>query len=113
MHELSITQSMLDLVLGEAEKAEAESVAKINLVIGEMTGVVGQCLQFYFDFLSKGTAAEGALLDFKVIPTTARCRHCAKKFELGEFDWTCPYCKGNNIEIIGGKELFVESIEVE
>jgi len=47
------------------------------------------------------------------VPTTARCHQCGREFELGEFDWTCPHCKGNNIEIIGGKELFVESIEVE
>jgi hydrogenase nickel incorporation protein HypA/HybF len=112
MHELSITQSMLDLVLEQAEKAGAKEVGKINLVIGEMTGVVDRAVQFYFDFLSRGTAAEGATLSFEVIPTTARCRNCEKEFELGEFDWTCPYCKGNNIEIIGGKELFVESIEV-
>jgi hydrogenase nickel incorporation protein HypA/HybF len=113
MHELAITQSMLDLVLKQAEEAGAKEIGKINLVIGEMTGVVGRCVQFYFDFLSKGTPAEGAALNFKVIPTTARCRNCGKEFELGEFDWTCPYCQSNNIEIIGGKELFVESIEVE
>jgi hydrogenase nickel incorporation protein HypA/HybF len=104
---------MLDLVLEQAEKAEAKSVGKINLVIGEMTGVVDRAVQFYFDFLSKGTAAEGAALAFKVIPTTAKCRNCHKEFELGEFDWTCPHCQSNNIEIVGGKELFVESIEVE
>ena len=113
MHELSITQSMLDLVLEQAEKAEAKNVGKINLVIGEMTGVVDRAVQFYFDFLSRGTAAEGASLVFKVIPTMAKCRNCHGKFELGEFDWTCPHCQSNNIEIIGGKELFVESIEVE
>ena len=113
MHELAITQSMLDLVLEQAEKAGAREVGRINLVIGEMTGVVGDCVQFYFDFLSKGSIAEGAALSFKVIPTMARCRGCDKTFELKEFDWACPYCQGNNMEIIGGKELFVESIEVE
>ena len=113
MHELAITQSMLDLVLEQAEKAEAKSVGKINLVIGEMTGVVEQCVQFYFDFISEGTPAEGAALSFTMVPTTARCRRCHKNFELREFDWTCPYCQSNNIEIVAGKELFVESIEVE
>jgi hydrogenase nickel incorporation protein HypA/HybF len=113
MHELSITQSMLNLVLEQAEKAGAKEVGKISLVIGEMTGVVSDCVQFYFDFLSKGTLAEGAALAFKIIPTKARCRGCAKNFELKEFDWTCPYCQSNNMEIVAGKELFVESIEVE
>jgi hydrogenase nickel incorporation protein HypA/HybF len=113
MHELAITQSMLDLVLEQAEKAGAKEVGKINLVIGKMTGVVEQCVQFYFGFLSRGTLAEGAALSFTMVPTTARCRGCDRHFELREFDWTCPYCQSNNIEIVAGKELFVESIDVE
>jgi len=104
---------MFDLVLRQAEKAEAKKVGKINLVIGEMTGIVGDCVQFYFDFLSKGTLAEGAVLSFVTIPPKARCRDCGKTFEIIEFDWACPYCQSNSMEIIAGKELFVESIEVE
>ena len=113
MHELAITHSMLDLVLEQAEKVGAKEVGRINLVIGEMCGVVGDCVQFYFNFLSQGTIAEGAALSFKMVPTMARCRGCNKPFELKEFDWTCPYCHGNSMEIIAGQELFVESIEVE
>ncbi len=113
MHELAITQSMLDLVLEQAEKAEARKVGRINLVIGEMTGVVGDCVQFYFDFISEGTLAEGAALSFVMVPPKTRCRGCDKLFELKEFDWTCPYCGGNSLQIVAGKELFVESIEVE
>ena len=113
MHELAITQSMLDLVLEQAQKVGAKEVGKINLVIGEMTGIVEECVKFYFNFLSQGTIAEGAALCFKMVPTTAQCRGCDKLFELKEFDWSCPYCQSNNMEIISGKELFVESIEVE
>ena len=113
MHELAITQSMLDLVLQEAEKAGAKEVGKINLAIGEMTGVVDEYVQFCFDFLSKGTIAEQAHLSFKMVPATARCRGCDKTFEFKEYDWACPYCQGNSMEVIAGKELFVESIEVE
>ena len=113
MHELAITQSMFDLVLEQTEKADAKKVGKINLVIGEMTGVVGDCVQFYFDFISKGTLAEGAALSFRMIPARAQCRSCNKLFELKEFDWTCPDCGSNSLQIVAGKELFVESIEVE
>jgi hydrogenase nickel incorporation protein HypA/HybF len=113
MHELSITQNMFDLVLEHAEKADAKQVSRINLVIGEMTGVVEQCVQFYLDFLSKGTIVEGATLSCRMVPLKAQCRDCGKTFELKEFDWTCPHCGSNNIEIIAGNELFVESIEVE
>ncbi len=113
MHELSITQSMFDLVLKHAEEAEAKKVKKINLVIGEMTGVVGECVEFYLGFLSKGTIAEGAVLAVKTVPVKATCRDCGETFELKELDWTCPGCGGSSLQISSGRELFVESIEVE
>ena len=113
MHELSITQSMLEVALEQAEKSEAKEIKKINVVVGEMTGIVEQCVQFYFKFLGKGTIAEGAVLSFAKVPTTARCRSCGKHFEVEEFAWACPHCGDNDIEITAGKELFVESIEVE
>ena len=113
MHELAITQSMFDLILEQAKKADAGKVEKVNLVIGEMTGVVADCVQFYFDFISKGTLAEGAALSFVMVPPKAQCQDCDKLFEFKEFDWTCPYCGGKSLRIVAGKELFVESIEVE
>ena len=113
MHELSITQSMFDLVLKHAEQAEAKKVKKINLVIGEMTGVVRECVQFYLDFLSKGTVVEGAALSVEMVPPKARCRQCGETFQLGEFDWTCTKCGGKSLQVMAGRELFVESIEVE
>jgi hydrogenase nickel incorporation protein HypA/HybF len=88
-------------------------VEKVNLVIGEMTGVVGDCVQFYFTMLGKDTIAEQAVLSCKMVPATARCRSCEKTFQPKEFDWTCPHCGQLGMEIIAGQELFVESIEVE
>ena len=113
MHELAITQSMFDIVLKQAEKAHAKKVTKINLVIGEMTGVVADSVQFYLDFMTKDTIAEGAAVSFRIVPAKAQCRNCNRIFELPEFDWTCPNCKGTIIDVIAGKELFVESIEVD
>ena len=113
MHELTITQSMLDIVLEQAKKAGAQKVGRINLTIGELSGFVEECVQFYFNFLAKETPAEGATLSFTTVPARARCQSCHKLFKLKEFDWTCPHCKGNNIEITSGKELLVDSIEVE
>jgi len=113
MHELSITQDMLDLVLEQAEQAEAKKVGRINLVIGEMTGIVEECVRFYFGFVSEGTPAEGADLYIKKVVSEARCRGCGRVFEIDEFDWACPDCGSKEVEITAGKELFVESIEVE
>jgi len=113
MHELAITQSMLDLVLEEAKKVGAERVGKVNLVIGEMSGIVGECVEFYFEFLNQDTIAHGASLSFKKTPTQARCRRCGELFTPKEFDWSCPNCRDSQVEIVAGNELYVESIEVE
>lgn len=113
MHELAITKSMLDIALKEAEKAGAREIRIINLVIGEVTGFVEDSVQFYFDFLSKGTPAEGAALSFTIVPIKAQCRSCARPFGLKESGWTCPYCGNSGLDIISGKELFIESIEVD
>lgn len=113
MHELSITQSMFDLVLDQAKKEKTKKIGKINLIIGEMTGVAAESVQFYFGFLNKGTIAEEASLCIKTVPAKARCRSCNQTSELKEFEWACPNCKSDSLEIVAGRELFVESIEVE
>jgi len=113
MHELAITQAMLDIVLEQAKKANAKKVGAINLVIGELSGFVEESVRFYFDFLAKGTIAEEAVLNFKPVSPRARCRGCGNLFELKEFDWACPRCGGGDVEITAGKELSIESIDVE
>jgi len=113
MHELAVTQSMLELVLSEAEKAGAQRVDKINLVVGAMSGIVGDSVRFYFDFLSKDTIAQGADLSITSSPTQARCRRCEHLFQLEDFNWSCPACRNSHVEIVAGNELYVESIEAE
>jgi len=113
MHELAVTQSMVNLVLEEARKGNASKVKKVNLVLGELSGVVGDCVQFYFGLMSKDTIAEGAIISFSTVPTQARCRECAKVFEVKDSDWLCPECHSISVELVAGNELFVESIEVE
>lgn len=113
MHEMAITQSMLDLVLEEAAKAGASKVVTINVALGEMSGVVGQCVRFNFDFMSKGTPAEGAVLSFRNVPKQARCLSCAHVFTPQDIFWACPQCQSMELEIIAGNELHLESIEVE
>ena len=113
MHELTITQNMLDLVLKQAQESGSKKVEKINLVIGEMTGVVDRSMQFYFELLSKDTPAQGAVLIFRMVPLQAKCRDCGTSFDFNEGVGECPQCHLYNVEIISGNELFVESIEVE
>ena len=113
MHELAITESILEIVLNEAKSAQADKVTRINLVIGELSGTVSDCVQFYFDFLKKGNAAEEAILDFKLVAAELRCRDCQTVFNLKDSAWICPNCKGTNLDVLSGRECYVESIEIE
>ncbi|HSB03815.1 MAG TPA: hydrogenase maturation nickel metallochaperone HypA [Thermodesulfobacteriota bacterium] len=113
MHELSVTEQLVEIVLEHARKAKAERVLKINLVIGELSSFVGESIQFYFDVLSKGTEAESASLSISRIPAKARCRECNIEFHPGGTDWFCPTCSGPIEQILEGREFYVESIEVE
>ncbi len=113
MHELAITQSIFDLVLDRAKAAGAEKIAAINLVIGQMTGINPDSLRLYLGFLSNGTIAQGAQLNVKTALAQGNCRNCNNAFAIEEFDRRCPSCGDACCEITGGRELFLESIEVE
>ena len=113
MHEASITDSLLSLALEKAREAEAVKITRINLVFGELSGVVGECVQFYFDVVSKNTLADGAILNYETRPARLRCRKCGKEFTPVSHDWTCPDCHEISMEIVSGRECYMESIEVE
>jgi hydrogenase nickel incorporation protein HypA/HybF len=113
MHELSVTEQLLDITLEHARKANAERVLKINLVIGDLSSFVGESIQFYFDILSEGTKAEKASLSISRIPARASCKQCQNEFTPGGMDWLCPRCGGFIEDMISGREFHVESIEVE
>jgi hydrogenase nickel incorporation protein HypA/HybF len=113
MHEASITESMLSLALEKAAEAKTKKITGINLVVGELSGVVPECVQFYFDAISKNTIAEGAKLNFETKPTQIRCRKCELVFTPTDYKWICPKCKETSAEIASGRECYMESIEVE
>lgn len=113
MHELVITQSLLDTVLDEAKAAKANKVTRINLIVGELSGVASDSVQFYFDILKKDTAVQEATIDFKPVPAQLRCRDCGTDFPPADGLWVCPNCGSYSIEIISGRDCYIESIEVE
>ena len=113
MHELSITQNVIDIVVEHAQRARAQRVTTINLVVGDLTGFVDDSIQFYFDMLSPGTLAAGAQLTIERISPAARCRSCGHEFQPENRNWACPQCGAIGGEVLRGREFLVESIEVE
>ncbi len=113
MHEMVVTQSLLDIVLKEAAAAGAKKVNAVNLVIGELSGLVDDSIQFYFDFMTKGTIVEGAKLNFKRVPAKMKCRACGEEFITAPDEWVCPKCEKWQAEVVAGKEFYIDSIEVD
>lgn len=114
MHEFSITQSILSIALEKAAAAQASKITRINLIIGELTGVVDECVRLYFNHLSKDTIAAEASLAFEKTPFQLRCRSCGTVFSPDSpVAWSCPGCGGPGVEITSGRECYVDSIEVE
>jgi hydrogenase nickel incorporation protein HypA/HybF len=113
MHELAITQGILEISIREAEKAGAKKVTDINLVIGKLAMAVDDSVQFYWDMIAEGTIAQGAILHFTRIPTEMRCHDCTHTFEPDDRTFSCPVCGSSHVRVTKGDELRVESIEVE
>ncbi len=113
MHELGISQSILDIALHHAHEAGASRIRELNLVIGELASVVDDSVQFYWDIIAKDTMAEGAVLNFKRLPARLRCTHCEHDFPMDHQDFVCPVCGSAQVAVAGGEEFFLESIDVD
>lgn len=113
MHEMAIAEGILDIALEYVEKNEAARVEKIGLLIGEMSGVVTDSLEFGFKMIAKGTPAEGAELSIKEIPLVGRCTKCGAEMHVDHYDFWCKKCGDGVLEIISGREMQVEYLEVE
>ena len=122
MHEASITQAMLDMAL---EYAQGQRITDIYLQVGQMSLVVPECVEFYFEFLSKGTLAEGAKLHFEIAPIEITCMDCGRQADLSDWADDPPrtivvealargcQCGSHNLRVTGGTDFNMISLEVE
>ncbi len=113
MHELAITESILEITLRHASQAQAGRVTDLYLVIGQLSSLVDDSVQFYWDIISKDTAAEGATLHFRRLPVELVCLNCTRRYTPAGEDFACPDCGSEQIKVVAGEEFFLESIEVE
>lgn len=113
MHELPITQSILDITVEHARRAGGGRVTRVHLVVGELSKVVDDCVQFYWDILSEGTLAQGAQLAIRRPPLELHCQSCDATFQPSEQDFRCTACGGSEVRVTGGDEFWVEALDIE
>jgi hydrogenase nickel incorporation protein HypA/HybF len=106
-----ITESLLEIALRHANEANAAKVTNLYLVIGELSSVIDDSVQFYWDFVSEGTIAEGATLHFRRIPAELTCKDCGSTYSPNQ-NLPCPNCDSNKVRVSAGQEFYVEAIEI-
>ncbi len=113
MHEYSIAQSIMQIVLAEADKANARKVSKVCLQIGDLTGVFADSLSFCFDLCAKGTIVEGATCTIEKVPVRGYCPKCEKTFFIEDNRYLCQNCGNLSVELVTGRELQINCLEIE
>ena len=112
MHELGVTENILHIALRHAEEAQASRITDVYLVVGDMSSIVNDSVQFYWDFVSEGTIAKGAVLHFRRVATEMKCLDCGFSYNP-QGDLVCPNCASANVQIVTGEEFYLEAIDVE
>jgi len=110
MHEMSITQSVVEICEGHAA---GRRVTDVVLEIGELSGVVPDSIEFCFEACTKGTLLEGARLAIEVIPAIGRCPSCARELPISSLFDPCAQCGAFGLSIVSGEELRVKELELE
>jgi len=113
MHELAVTESMLEIALRHAQSARAQRITALYLVIGQLSSIVDDSVQFYWDIISQHTIAEGACLHFKRIPVELSCLDCHHQHSPSNSDFICPACGSLRQKVVSGEEFYLEAIDIE
>ena len=113
MHELSVCQGLLRQVDKVAAQHEARAVDRIVLRVGLLSGVEADLLSHAFEIARMGTLAENASLEIEPGPVTVRCRQCGDGGEVSPNRLVCPTCGDWRVEVTGGEELLLLSLDLE
>ena len=108
MHELGLCASIVDAI---ERRAGDRPVHKVRLRVGRLHHVHPEAFDQSFQVAAMGTVAEDASATLVLLPITARCGSCGGEWEAEEIPLSCPSCGGVDVELTGGDELMLESIE--
>ena len=110
MHELSIAGAIVGIA---SRHANGRKVTRVEVRVGHLRQVVPDSLDFAFELITKDTALEGAALVIEEVPARTDCRACGATGVLEAFPASCGTCGSLDVELIGGEELLVDSLELE
>lgn len=111
MHELPVVLDIIRVMEEEAKKRGFQEITKISLVIGELSSIVDESVQMYFEVAAKNTPCAKARLVFEHRPAMLKCKECGREFPH-EKSFDCPFCGGDSVLVKGtGTEFYIKSFE--
>lgn len=113
MHEMSIAQSILDIVDDYMAKEDGHKLTEVAIEVGELVAVVPESLVFCYDALVENTAYQGSKLVITVLPLIADCAQCHHTTKIENFNFYCSACQSTDIKVNGGQELRISHLEVD
>ena len=108
MHELGLCSSIVDAI---ERRAGERPVERVRVRVGRLHHVHPEAFDQSFAVAAQGTVAEDAAAELVLLPVRARCTGCDATWDCDEIPLACPSCGGVDIELVGGDELVLESIE--
>lgn len=113
MHEMGIAMQIVEMSIASIpEEMKNIQVERVNLKVGKLAAVIPGSLRFCFDIVAKDTPLSGAKLYIEEIPVIVKCNDCNKESVIKELSFKCGACSSGSIEILSGRELDIESIEI-
>ena len=113
MHEMGIAMQIVEIAIDSIPSdLQGKAVETVNLKVGKLSAIVPDSLRFCFDVVTRDTALAGAKLNIEEIPVTARCKECGFEWIIDGPAFACKNCQSGAIDIITGRELDIDSIEI-
>ena len=112
MHEISLCESILDIIRDLAVRDDFTQVRRVCIEVGPFSSVEPEALRFGFDVVMRGSVAEGARLDIEIPEASALCLACLDTVTVRQRGDVCPTCGADALQIERGEELRIRELEV-
>ncbi|MCX5684071.1 MAG: hydrogenase maturation nickel metallochaperone HypA [Planctomycetota bacterium] len=113
MHEVALAQAVWRQVASEMDRHKGSSLLSVRLLVGKWSGADPESLEFALQILAAESPWPKAVFQIRSEPLGLECRKCGRKFEPEELNLACPGCKSLDVEVVKGKDVYVESLEIE
>ena len=113
MHEMSLCESLMQIIEDEAQRQGFGRVIRVRLEIGRLSGVEIEAMRFGFDAVTRDSLADGAELEIIELPGTAWCLPCGCEVEVRQRFDACPQCGSYQLQVVSGDQMQIKDLEVE